>query len=412
MKSTRACLNLAFGCLLAFGVQGQEPKSATPSSTQASTQSAKLSPDVQHLIEQVRDAYAKLKTLELAGHLELSIDVAGEQKAYGAEFTAMYTAPNKFRHEMKDDVLLISDGAKAYVYNSGIGAYAVGDIDKDSRDINKLPSPTVELLNTQNPSLELALVDDVTRIFTSGKSDIAARQVKIDGKDLRAISFSMDNQVITAVIDPSTHLVKQWQVDLSKDLAAKGAQDVKKALITINYTQVKADTAIVDSQYAFTPPQEARVAKAEDFGKQDAAMELVGKPAPDFKLTGMDGKEVTLASLKGNVVVLDFWATWCGPCVAGFPHMDALSRKYADKGVKVFGMNQKEDKETIDSFLKEKNLTIAVLLDPGEVADKYQVKGIPQTVIIGRDGIIKKVFIGYGPGEENQVEQEVQNALK
>src|SRR4051812_21010658 len=161
----------------------------------------------------------------------------------------------------------------------------------------------------------------------------------------------MEDQAITAVIDPETNLVKQWQVDMSKALIAKGAQDVKKALITINYTQVTADTSIVDTQFAFTPPQEARIAKAEDFGKQDAAMGLVGKPAPDFKLKGVDGKEVTLASLKGNVVVLDFWATWCGPCVAGFPKIDELAKKYAGKGVMVFGMNQKEDKDTIDNFL-------------------------------------------------------------
>jgi peroxiredoxin/outer membrane lipoprotein-sorting protein len=398
---------LAIACVFATVIQAQDTKPAAPAS-----QAASISPDAQKLLDQVRTAYSKLKSLELSGNLEFAIDVSGEQKAYGAEFTAMFSAPNKFRHEMKDDVLLISDGVKAYAFSPGIGAYTAGDIEKGSRDLGKLPSPTVELLNTQNPSLELALADDATKILTAGKGAMTTTQAKVDGKDLPALTFKMDEQTITAVIDPSTHLVKQWQVDLSKALAAKGAQDVKKALITINYTQIEADTNIVDTQFAFTPPQEARVAKAQDFGKQDAAMELVGKPAPDFKLKGMDDKEVTLASLKGNVVVLDFWATWCGPCVAGFPHIDALAKKYAAQGVKVFGMNQKEDKETIDNFLKEKNLTVPVLLDPGEIADKYQVKGIPQTVIIGKDGLIKHVHIGYGPGEENEWDKEVQDALK
>ena len=407
MTSSIARIVLAVACVFATVARAQTTKPAAPAS-----QSVSISPDAQKLVDQVRDAYGKLKSLELAGNLEFSIDVAGEQKAYGAEFTAMYTAPNKFRHEMKDDVLIISDGAKAFVFNSGVGAYTTGDIEKGSRDINKLPSPTVELLNTQNPSLELALADDASRVLTAGKSGIATKKVVVDKQECDALTFTMEDQQITAVIDPQTHLVKQWLVDMSKALAAKGATDVKKALITINYTQVSPDTSIVDSQYAFTPPQEAKVAKPEDFGKQDAAMELVGKPAPDFKLKGMDDKEVTLASLKGNVVVLDFWATWCGPCVAGFPHIDALAKKYADKGVKVFGLNQKEDKETIDNFLKEKNLTVPVLLDPGEVADKYTVKGIPQTVIIGKDGLIKHVHIGYGPGEENEWDKEVQDALK
>jgi peroxiredoxin/outer membrane lipoprotein-sorting protein len=380
--------------------------------TKPTTQSASISPDAQKLIAQVRDAYSHLKTLELTGNLEFAIDVAGDQKSYGAEFTAMFAAPNKFRHEMKDDVLLISDGAKAYVFNSGLGAYTVGDIDKGSRDLSKLPTPTVELLSTQDPSLELAIADDAAKVLTDGKRDIAVKQVKVGDANCPALTFTMDDQQITAAIDPDTHLVKQWQVDLSKSLIAKGAQDVKKALITINYTDISKDTQIVDTQFAFAPPQEARLAKAEDFGKQDAAMGLVGKPAPDFKLKDFDGKEVTLASLKGNVVVLDFWATWCGPCVAGFPHIDELSKKYAGKGVKVFGLNQKEDKDTVVNFLKDHNLTVPVLSDPGEVADKYLVRGIPQTVIIGKDGVIKQIYIGYGPGEENEWDKQVQDALK
>jgi thiol-disulfide isomerase/thioredoxin len=407
MTSRIARTVLAVACVFATFSQAQNTKPAAPAS-----QPATISPEAKALLNQVRDAYSKLKSLELAGNLEFAIDVAGEQKSYGSDFTAMFTAPNKFRHEMKDDVLLISDGVKAYVFNSGVGAYTVGDIEKGSRDIDKLPSPTVELLNTQNPSLELALCDDVGKVLTEGKSNISATKVKVDNQDDPALTFAMEDQQITAVIDPETRLIKQWLVDMSKALAAKGATDVKKALITITYTQISPDSTIVDTQYAFTPPQEAKVAKAEDFGKQDAAMELVGKPAPDFKLKGMDGKEVTLASLKGNVVVLDFWATWCGPCVAGFPHIDELAKKYAAKGVKVYGMNQKEDKETIDNFLKEKSLTVPVLLDAGDIADKYKVQGIPQTVIIGKDGLIKKIHIGYGPGEENEWDKEVQDALK
>src|SRR5689334_22434238 len=253
MTSRIARTVLVIACVFAASAQAQDTKPAVPAS-----QSATISPEAKALLNQVRDAYSKLKTLELAGNLEFAIDVAGEQKSYGTDFTAMFTAPNKFRHEMKDDVLIISDGVKAYVFNSGVGAYTVGDIDKGSRDLNKLPSPATELLNTQNPSLELALADDAAKVLTEGKSNISATKVKVNNQEEPALTFTMEDQQITAVIDPETHLVKQWLVDMSKAIAAKGATDVKKALITITYTQILPDSTIVDSQYAFTPPQEAK----------------------------------------------------------------------------------------------------------------------------------------------------------
>ena len=95
----------------------------------------------------------------------------------------------------------------------------------------------------------------------------------------------------------------------------------------------------------------------------DSGSDLAGKPAPAFSLTGMNGKVVSSESLKGSVYVLDFWATWCPPCVASLPHLDGIYKDFKDKGVKFFAVNEQEDKPTIQKFVSDTKLGIPVLMD-------------------------------------------------
>jgi peroxiredoxin len=129
-----------------------------------------------------------------------------------------------------------------------------------------------------------------------------------------------------------------------------------------------------------------------------AASELEGKAAPNFKLEGLDGKSISLADLKGKVIVLDFWATWCGPCRLSLPHLDKLYQAQKEKGLQVFALDQQEGKDEVEAFVKKTGLTVPVLLDSeGKVGNQYGVTGIPQTVVIGKDGKIAKIFVGFDP---------------
>ena len=126
-----------------------------------------------------------------------------------------------------------------------------------------------------------------------------------------------------------------------------------------------------------------------------------GKPAPDFTLDSLEGKSVSLASLKGKVVILDFWATWCGPCRKGLPVLMDIAKKRADDGVVLWSVDMREQPAQVKAFLEKSNWDLPVLMDrDGKVGTKYGVGGIPHTVIIGPDGKIVSVEIGFR-GEEH-----------
>jgi thiol-disulfide isomerase/thioredoxin len=127
-----------------------------------------------------------------------------------------------------------------------------------------------------------------------------------------------------------------------------------------------------------------------------------------------NGKKFTLSKEKGNVVMIDYWATWCPPCRASLPHLNEISqdKDLAAKGLKVYAINDKETKPVIDQFMKQNNFSFLVPIDiQGQFGQKYLVRGIPTTVIVGRDGSVKKVFIGFGEGMEKEIKAEVEKAL-
>ena len=148
-----------------------------------------------------------------------------------------------------------------------------------------------------------------------------------------------------------------------------------------------------------------------DGGNSEAAA-MIGKPAPDFELPLLDGTKFKLSDHKDKIVVLDFWATWCGPCVMALPDYIAATSTFDESQVIFVAVNLQESPDQIRTFLSDKQLTPRVALDrSSSVAPTFQVSGIPHTVIIGQGNIVEDVHVGYQPGSGELMQTSLQQML-
>jgi peroxiredoxin len=126
-------------------------------------------------------------------------------------------------------------------------------------------------------------------------------------------------------------------------------------------------------------------------------------PAPGFTLQSLDGKTVTLGQFKGDVVMINFWASWCGPCRQEMPLLDDIYKQYKDMGFVLIGVNVEPDTHNANAWLAQTPVSYPILSDPkSAVSQLYQVQAMPTTVIIDRQGVVRFTHNGYLPGDENQ----------
>ncbi len=224
-------------------------------------------------------------------------------------------------------------------------------------------------------------------------------------------------------LDPTTGLIASAVVHTEDQIAATRETLSENAGISIDFTSLAVAIEFLDIRVdqpidpaVFSPDLSAmrEVTTFYEGGDDTDSEDIPGaafihQPVPAFAAKDLNGADVSTESLKGSVVLLDFWATWCGPCVAAMPSVQELASEYADKGLVVIGINQDlpGQEQAVRDFLTEKAVTFTQVLDPEDaIAEKFDVSAIPTSVLIDRDGVVQAYHIGFAGKEAYKKEIE------
>jgi thiol-disulfide isomerase/thioredoxin len=136
-------------------------------------------------------------------------------------------------------------------------------------------------------------------------------------------------------------------------------------------------------------------------------------PAPTFTLASRAGQDVSLAQYKGQVVMINFWASWCGPCRQEMPLLEGIYKKYNKMGFTLLGVNVEPDSNAANDWLKATPVSFPILYDrDSKVSKLYDVAGMPSTVIIDRSGKLRVLHRGYKPGDENEYLDSIRSLIR
>lgn len=336
--------------------------------------------------------------------------------------------PNKLALRHKKGMAgntVISDGTTLYTCLGMVNRYEEKPAPKTLEDLFQSAPMAGNMLfldNLLRKDVYAAIMEGVTQTKYGGRETVDGTEC--DRLDFVQEEFDWSMWITTG----DTPTVVKVTTDMSKSMATARPDmpAMKSARMTVENRFEKWSTAeLAKDAFVFTPPEGAKKVASlfegmdeEDPGaaaEADPATELVGKKAPAFSLATLDGGKATVpdAKLTNAVIVLDFWATWCGPCRKALPIVTKVTAALKDKGVIFYAVNQQEQADGIRGFLKKIEVTCPVALDEeGETGNLYKVRGIPQTVIIGKDGKVAAVHVGLVPDLEARLTKELEALIE
>jgi thiol-disulfide isomerase/thioredoxin len=393
-------------------------------------------PKARQLLDDMAKAYQNLKTYSDQGEFVLSATVNGKNEALRSPLKLSFVRPNKLRLDA-GQVLVVSDGTTLSTSIAPLKKYTAAPAPKaiSFETFRQGPLGSILFGGPSAPPmfilLNLLVGDDPAKSIgeLGGAMTIGADQ-ESGGTPCKALVIDQEKGPdIRLLVDPGSKLLKS--VDLvfdPKDLAEKGLQD-KVAIERLGWSSGTVATKDVPAD-VFTYEPVKGFAKVESFAQAQGGgeekypvNELVGKPAPDFTLTVLDGagktKTLSKGDLAGKVVLLDFWATWCGPCLMELPEVQKLVEAYAKdkKDVRIVALSQDDQpnelaevRKLVEKTLDEKKIKLTgtsvglVGLDPSRsVGEAFQVNAYPTVVLLDGKGIVQAAHVGIPNGDLGEV---------
>ncbi len=350
------------------------------------------------ILTRVSRAYRNLRSYQIEAVRGITISLGGAQNYRSTKISLMVVKPGRIRLIREDDqgqLLIVSNGETTWTYLRARKEYteesgaAVATAQEGQPDSDEAMDPLTEAQNM--------VVGRYLGLSNLSGAELAGRdRIKLDGAkiDCFVVKVVVQGQNHEMWIDPARFLVLRHKISAKID--RHGASLLLQALITVKHLQL--DVNPEESEFVFTPPSKAR--KVQALGIPGERVSLTGKTAADFTLKALEGSPLRLSDLRGKIVVIDFWATWCPPCREELPVLEELHKELGERGVVVLGITD-EDAGTIKSFLKKHPCSFTMLMDSKDEAHKlYATRAIPTVLVINRAGVIVAHFVGTQSKDE------------
>jgi peroxiredoxin len=365
------------------------------------------------VLKQMADYLGKLPrySCNLVGSLDIKVPNNEEQHEV-TQMTARVERPNKLALVVtrgKMGLSLVSDGKQLTQFLPVLNRYAVSEAPASYAEMADVGVPLKPTILGAQVALVPTGGDDYVKRLVSGVESsryIGRERVgDVAAHHLRFVEKNFDWDIW--IRDGHEPVVEKVVVDLSKEFADEKAT-VKYA---VSFSDWNVSPNFTPSDFAFKAPPTAE--QVDQLIEPDPPHPLLGKPAPAFKTVDLNGKPFDLKSQLGkNVIMLDFWSTSCQPCLMLMPELEAVAEKYKDRGVIYRAVNGGEDAESLKEFVKAMKLKAPIVLDPSlEIWRAYGVEPIPQTVLIGKDGKVQVVHLGYSPALGEEIAKQVEALL-
>jgi peroxiredoxin len=371
-------------------------------------------PQPEDVVRKMCDFYKGQKSFSV--NSDTNVEVHGKNSSKSG-FRAVFERPDHLalKGEGGTGLSVVSDGDTLYVaarnrYMKTDAPDSLNEVAENALLASGIPGGTNFVVDFATDDPAKLILKDVTASQDLGVT-------KLNGHPARHLKFTCRRVDWEAwIADEGDPLLLQVSYDLSKTVRMKGKTPKSGSVVsTQTFNEWKFGITPSPQEFTFTPTKDAKESHRliRLRGQTEAPSPLLGKAAPVVDLARLDGKRVKLADHSGkDVVMLDMWATWCGPCRAELPHLVQVAKDYKGQGVVFYAIDLRDTKDKVKEFLKKEKLDMTVGLDShGAVGEAYGADAIPMLMLIDKKGVVQVVHIGNRPGVEEVLHKELDSIL-